>query len=94
MADAPAAAGGSGLKKQVAGQPLWLWAVGAGVVILGYLYFSHKASTSTAAPGSSSGSGHGKPGKDTTSINETIKDFQGSPAVPGKKVDADKDKKS
>ena len=34
------------MKKEIAGQPAWLWAVGAGLVIVGYLYFkSHSASS-------------------------------------------------
>lgn len=77
MADQP---GGSGLKKEVAGQPLWLWGLGAVIVIGGYLYFRSQSSGSSASSGSGSGAGQEKSSDD---INETIKDFQSSPSSGG-----------
>ena len=38
------------MDKEFAGQPLWLWLAGAGVVVLGYLYFkSHSSQPSQQA---------------------------------------------
>lgn len=71
------------MDKEIAGQPMWLWAVGAGVVILGYLYIKHQQSS--AAP-SGQGSGSGGAGKyhDTSSFKETITNLHGPPN-PGHK---------
>lgn len=68
------------MDKEVLGQPVWLWAAGAVVVIGGYLYFrSHSSTAST----SSSGTGQGGTGKDTSqsSFKETIKNWQSSPTT-------------
>lgn len=67
------------MDKEFLGQPAWIWAVGAAVVIGGYLYITHskKSSSSGAAP--SSGGGGGGGGKSTYTIHETISDLQSHP---------------
>ena len=70
------------MDKEVAGQPLWLWAVGAAVVIGGFLYFrSHGSSAASSSGQPASG---GSKSKDTSSFKETITNLQGPPA-PGHK---------
>jgi len=67
------------VKKEIAGQPVWLWAVGAVVVVGGYLYFTHRASS--ASP-SGTGSGTGQPaGKSSSSstFKEWLVQHQGGP---------------
>jgi hypothetical protein len=71
------------LKKEVAGQPIWLWGVAAVVVVGGYLYIRSKSSS--AAPSAGTGTGTGGGGKDTSSFKETIKDWQSSPTKPSPK---------
>lgn len=66
------------MDKTFAGQPLWLWAVGAAVVIGGYLYITHKSGTSSASTPAPTSGGGGK-GKSTTTIHETITDLQSPP---------------
>lgn len=69
------------MDKEIAGQPLWLWGLGAVIVVGGYLYFrSHSSTSSSGTP--SSGTGQGGTGKDVSqsSFKETIKDWQGAPS--------------
>jgi hypothetical protein len=75
------------MDRELAGQPLWLWAVGAGVVVLGYLYFRSHSSTT---PASSSGQPAGGAGKstETSSFKETITNLQGPPSPQHKKKKA------
>ena len=64
------------MDKEIGGQPLWIWLVGAAVVIGGYLYIIHKSSSSSGqqpAPGGTN--------KSTSTFSETIKDLQ-SPPTP------------
>jgi hypothetical protein len=71
------------LKKEVAGQPIWLWGVAAVVVVGGYLYIRSRSSSATPSAGTSTGGGGGGGGgKDTSSFRETIKDWQSSPTTP------------
>lgn len=70
------------MDKEIAGQPLWLWLAGAGVVVLGYLWFkSHSSSTSQP----SGSSGQAQPSKSTSSFRETITDLQSAPTPSTKK---------
>lgn len=56
--DKPPAKSGGGQK--IAGQPAWVWGVGLGAVVLGYLYIrSRGASSATAAKGTGEGTGTG-----------------------------------
>lgn len=72
------------MKQEVAGQPLWLWAVGAAVVIGGYLYFrSHQSSSSSSTPSAGTPGGGGK-SSSTSSFKEWITQHQGPPS-PHKK---------
>jgi|SRR6516162_7221230 hypothetical protein len=72
------------MKKEIAGQPAWLWAVGAGLVIVGYLYFkSHSASSSAPAGGGTPGGGGGggtATGGGQWSLKEWVTQHQASPA--------------
>lgn len=48
------------MKKELAGQPVWLWAAGAGVILLGYLYFRSHSSASSGQPSAGTPGGGGK----------------------------------
>ena len=39
------------MKDEVLGQPVWLWLVGAGIVIVGVWYFKNHSSSSAAGTG-------------------------------------------
>jgi hypothetical protein len=67
---------GDQVKKEIAGQPVWLWAVGAAVVIGGYVYFTRRAAPASA--GGQSGQGGGK-STSSTNIKEWIVQHQGGP---------------
>ena len=72
------------MKKEIAGQPVWLWATGAAVVIAGYLYFSHRAKTaSSSGQGQGQGTGAGK-STSSSSFKEWLVQHQGGPAKPPK----------
>jgi hypothetical protein len=68
------------VKKDFLGQPVWLWAVGAVVVIGGYLYFTRH--TSQPAAGAAAGQGGQAGGKSTStsSFQEWITQHQGGPS--------------
>ena len=83
MADQPG--GGSGIHKEFLGQPAWLWAVGAVVIVGGYLYIKHQSSS--ASTSGSGTSGQGGQDKSSSNLKETITDWQSPPSnpKPGKK---------
>lgn len=63
------------MDREIAGQPLWLWVTGAGIVILGYLYFRSHSSASSAPQDT------GAPPTSTSSFKESIKDWQSPPTT-------------
>ena len=68
------------MKKEIAGIPVWIYAIGAAVVIGGYLWIKHQqSSTSAGTPGQ----GTGGQGKSTSSISEQITEWQSSPGGGG-----------
>jgi hypothetical protein len=67
------------VKKEVAGQPVWLWAVGAVVIVGGYLYFTHKASSASSASSPGSGTGQGGKSSNTSMFKEWLVQHQGGP---------------
>lgn len=62
------------MDKEFAGQPLWIWLVGAVVVVGGYLYLTHGSKASAQQPAAG-----GTPEKSTSTFSETIKDLQSNP---------------
>lgn len=79
-ASAPAK-GGGGKKGELLGQPWWVWAAGAGALVLGYLYLkSHQQQASTPqGAGGQRGGGAGGGGMpwSTQSLSLWIKDHHG-----------------
>jgi hypothetical protein len=74
------------VKKEFLGQPVWLWAAGAAVIVGGYLYLRHKQSTA-ASTQSSTGAGTGgrqgtATGGGSYSLQEWIVQHQASPPKP------------
>ena len=69
------------MDKQLAGQPLWLWGLGAVIVVGGYLYFKSRSSSSSQP---SAPAGGGGKSTSTSTFKETITNLQGPPS-PGKK---------
>ena len=64
------------MDKELGGVPVWMWAAGAGVAVLGFLYIrSHSSQTSQS---SGQGSGGGK-SSDNSTFRETITDLQSAP---------------
>lgn len=59
------------MDKKIAGQPLWLWALGAVVVVGGYLYFKSHSSQQAQPSGQ-----QGPPSKSTSSFKEWITQHQ------------------
>ena len=77
---APARKGGEFL-----GQPTWIWAVGAGAILLGYLYIRSKSSTSGQGTGSGAPrQGGGPTGWTTDTFKIWVRDHHGQPG-PGPK---------
>lgn len=73
------------MDKKIAGQPAWLWAIAAVVVVGGYLYFKHTQSGAAAQPAQPA-----QPMGQSTShstFSETIKDMQSHPKPKKKKDD-------
>jgi hypothetical protein len=68
------------MDKQLAGQPLWLWGLGAVIVVGGYLYFKSHSSSSAQQPAP----GGGGKSTSTSTFHETITNLQ-QPPSPGKK---------
>jgi len=70
------------------GQPAWLWAIGAVVVVGGYLWLKHSQSSSSSSSGSG-GTPTGKGGAGATittgSFQEWVTQHQGSPKRRGRK---------
>ncbi len=66
------------MKQQILGQPAWMWAAGAAVIIGGYLYLKHKQSSSAAQPAPGAGGGGGK-STSTSTFRETITDLHSNP---------------
>jgi len=68
------------VKKEIAGQPVWLWGLGAVVVVGGYLYFTHRAksASSSGSSGGQGGQGGGK-SSSTSSFKEWLVQHQGGP---------------
>lgn len=77
------------MKREFLGQPVWLWAAGAVLIVGGYWYFSHKSATSS---GSSTGAGAGGTEKSSNDENlkETITDWQGGGSTSKKTGHGDK----
>lgn len=50
-----AAAPARGKGKEFLGQPAWMWAVGGGVILIGYLYIRSRSKTAGQQPGSGQG---------------------------------------
>lgn len=75
------------MDKEVAGQPLWLWAVGAVVIVGGFLYFrSHQSSSATSGQGAGqSGGGGGGKFTSRSSFQETITELHSHPSKHHKK---------
>lgn len=73
------------MKQEVAGQPLWLWAVGAVVIVGGYLYFRSHQSASSGTP-SAGTPGSGGKSSSTSSFKEWITQHQGPPHKHKKKA--------
>jgi len=71
------------VKRELAGQPLWIWVVGAVVVVGGYLWFRHQQSTAATTPSAPGGGSGGGGGKDTSTVNEQIKEWQSAPHTGG-----------
>lgn len=67
------------MKKELAGIPLWIWGVGAVVVVGGFLWLRHQQA---AKPAAGQGQGGGQY-KSTDSINEQIKEWQSPPTTGG-----------
>ncbi len=67
------------MNKEVAGQPGWLWPVGAVVIVGGYLYFTHRAKSASSATPGGTGQGGGK-SSSTSSFKEWLVQHQGGPA--------------
>jgi hypothetical protein len=67
------------VKDEIFGQPVWLWLIGAGVVVVGVWYFKNHSSSS--APGNGQPSGQQSPYGNTTFI-DWAKQHQGAPAAP------------
>lgn len=68
------------MKREFFGIPVWIYGIGAVVVVGGYLWIKHKQNA--AAP--AAGSGSAQPYKSTSSIKEDITETQ-SPPTPGHK---------
>lgn len=74
------------MDKEVLGQPLWLWGLGAVIVVGGYLYFrSHQSSSSSGTPSAGTPGGGGK-SSSTSSFKEWITQHQGPPHKKHKKA--------
>lgn len=71
------------MKKEILGQPLWLWAVGAAVIVGGYLYIRHQQSAATPGQGGT-GSGSTASPQDTSSFNDWIEQHDASPGTTPK----------
>lgn len=75
--------GGGFLKEEIAGIPGWIWLVGAGVVVLGYLYLRHQSS-STQGSADQQSAGQKQPAASVTLIpfmdKTTITDMHKHPA--------------
>lgn len=70
------------MDKEIGGQPLWIWLVGAVVVVGGYLYFkSHRSAAAPTQPDSST-----QPSTSTSSFRETITNLQSNPKPKKKKT--------
>ena len=67
------------MDKEFAGQPLWLWLVGAGIIVVGYLWF--KSHSSSQAPAQTGGTGKST---STSSFKEWIVQHQ-APSTTHKK---------
>lgn len=67
------------MKKELAGIPLWIWGIGAAVVVGGFVWLRHQQS----AKPSGQGQGGGGQYKSTDSINEQIKEWQSAPHTGG-----------
>ena len=67
------------MKRDFLGQPLWLWGVGAAVVIGGFLYLRHKSGTAAAADSAGAAA---QPEKSTSSFKEWITQHQGGTPAP------------
>jgi hypothetical protein len=106
-ASAPASSPGKGMQKEILGQPAWLWAVGAVVLVGGYLYLRSHSSSSASGQQKPAGSGQravlvGSPtGLSLEQFLLLLQDMHGSghmhsrkqppPRRPPKKKDHDKD---
>lgn len=70
------------MDKEIAGQPMWVWLVGAGVVIVGYLYFKSRSSaapaTSTSTPAASTSGGTSQTTQSKT-VKRSIVDLHSHP---------------
>jgi hypothetical protein len=80
------ASGGQGAAgKGFLGQPGWMWAVGAGVIVLAYLYLKSHQSPQQAGQGGGQGTGGGGrqggagTGWTATSFTSWVTDHQGPP---------------
>ena len=72
----------AGKGKEFLGQPAWVWAAGAGAVILGYLYIRSKSSSPQQAGGGGqrrAGGGYGPAGWTTDTFKIWVRQHQGSP---------------
>lgn len=66
------------MKKEYLGQPLWLWATGAVVVVGGYWWFTRRAATA-GATGATDGQAPGHKSSSTATFKEWITQHQGGP---------------
>lgn len=70
------------MKKEIAGQPVWLWMLGAGAVVLGYLYFKSRSSQQPGQQGGQGGRAGTATGGGQYSFKEWITQHQGPPGRP------------
>lgn len=78
MADSTEAAKPKGGKK-IMGQPAWMWAVGAGVVVVGYILLKRKPA---AAPAQHPPAYQSPTGWSTETMTRWLGDWQGQPRPP------------